>query len=270
MSDPVALGGPAAQADGEALRLQHHAMRQPLNALGLFCAALKMQPLTPAQQPLVAGIQDAAELLERLVDQHFHALGGGGPEPQTLAGQSLANPEAPAQDPQPARDLTAHEPLSVQGGSVPFSAGVAVKDSPAKGANPSGEPPSAWRIAVVDDDEAARLGMVLLLEAWGAAVQSFAGLRELRAWVDDASTTPPDLLILDYHLPRPGDGLEALRLLRQAWPGWKMRALLITGDERAAVANALTDGSLQCLVKPLAPGPLLAALRQQLGSQFGV
>ena len=49
-----------------------------------------------------------------------------------------------------------------------------------------------------------------------------------------------------------------------------MRALLITGDERAAVANALTDGSLQCLVKPLTPGPLLAALRQQLGTQFGV
>ena len=244
MSDPVSRYWPAARADGEALRLQHHALRQPLNALGLFCAALKMQPLTTAQQPLVAGIQDSAELLERLVDQHFHALLGEG--------------------------LEAREPELLQAGPVPFAVGVAEKDSPITGAQPSSEPPAAWRIAVVDDDEAARMGMVLLLEAWGATVQSFAGLRELRRWADEPDATPPDLLILDYHLPRPGDGLEALRLLRQAWPRWKMRALLITGDERAAVANALTDGSLQCLIKPLTPGPLLSALRQQLGPQFGV
>lgn len=267
MSDLVSLDGPAARADGEALRLQHHAMRQPLNALGLFCAALKLQPLTTAQQPLVAGIQDAAELLERLVDQHFHGLRGEGLQAQAVGEQT---PAAPAPDPQPSSDLTAHEPVSAQGGFMPFTAGVAVKDLPNLGTEPSSDPPSAWRIAVIDDDEAARMGMVLLLEAWGATVQSFAGLRELRHWAEDPATTPPDLLILDYHLPRPGDGLEALRLLRQAWPGWRMRALLITGDERAAVANALTDGSLQCLVKPLTPGPLLAALRQQLGTQFGV
>lgn len=268
MSEAAAPCGPAGESDGEALRLQHHALRQPLNALGLFCAALKLQPLTAAQQPLVAGIQEAAELLERLVDQHFHALGGKGPEAQAVAEPTTA---APAPDPQPVGDLTtAPESASAQGGSVTFTAEVAVQGSPSMGAKRSGEPPSACHIVVVDDDEAARLGMVLLLEAWGASVQSFAGLGELRAWAEDPSTTSPDLLILDYHLPRPGDGLEALRLLRQTWPSWKMRALLITGDERAAVANALSDGSLQCLIKPLTPGPLLAALRQQLGSQFGV
>ena len=37
---------PGAAQDG--WRLQHHALRQPLNALGLFCAALKMQPLSAA------------------------------------------------------------------------------------------------------------------------------------------------------------------------------------------------------------------------------
>jgi len=129
---------------------------------------------------------------------------------------------------------------------------------------------SAWRIVVVDDDDAARLGMVMLLEAWGATVQAFASIQALRGWTAGAAGAAPDLLILDYHLPRPGDGLEALRLLRQAWPGTPLRALLITGDERAAVSNALTDGSLECLVKPVTPGPLLAALRHQLGSQFGV
>ena len=48
-------------AQKETWRLQHHALRQPLNALGLFCEALKMQPLSAAQQPLVAGIAAAAQ-----------------------------------------------------------------------------------------------------------------------------------------------------------------------------------------------------------------
>jgi DNA-binding response OmpR family regulator len=46
--------------------------------------------------------------------------------------------------------------------------------------------------------------------------------------------------------------------------------LLITGDKRAAMANALSDGSLECLVKPVLPEPLLAVIRQLLGAQFGV
>jgi hypothetical protein len=46
--------------------------------------------------------------------------------------------------------------------------------------------------------------------------------------------------------------------------------LLITGDKRAAMANALSDGSLECLVKPVLPEPLLATIRQLLGAQFGV
>jgi CheY-like chemotaxis protein len=76
--------------------------------------------------------------------------------------------------------------------------------------------------------------------------------------------------MLDYHLPRPGDGLVALRLVRQTWPTQPVRTLLITGDRRAAMANALSDGSLECLVKPVLPEPLLATIRQQVGAQFGV
>jgi len=241
-----------AQLDDEALRLRHHALRQPLNALGLYCEALKMQPLTAAQQPLLAGMEEAAQLMERLVDEHFSDLRGlGEPAEGTATRPKLPGEQARVH----AHALSATTPetgLDVDGSGHPISS------------------PQTLRIAVVDDDEAARMGMVLLLEAWGASVQPFASLHELRAWTQNASSTPPDLLILDYHLPRPGDGLEALRMFRQAWPSWTLRALLITGDERAAVANALTDGSLECLIKPVTPGPLLAALRQQLGAQFGV
>jgi len=257
------------QADDEALRLEHHALRQPLNALGLFCAALKMQPLTPAQQPLVAGIDEAAQLVERLVDQHFAALRGLGEPAEERVTQPPELPQSPRLPQSHSPDAQAVEPprtsLAAQA-----SSGAEARSEEDTGGAPSQGSPRPRRIVVVDDDDAARLGMVLLLEAWGASVQAFASIRELRAWTSESASTAPDLLMLDYHLPRPGDGLEALRLLRQAWPGRPLRALLITGDERAAVANALSDGSLECLVKPVTPGPLLAALRQQLGPQFGV
>jgi len=256
------------QADDEALRLEHHALRQPLNALGLFCAALKMQPLTPAQQPLVAGIDDAAQLVERLVDQHFSALRGGGEPAEERGTQSAESPQSAPPDPPNSPNSQAVEPARTSLAAQASSGTGAGQEH--MGAAPSQGSPRPRRIVVVDDDDAARLGMVLLLEAWGASVQAFASIQELRAWTCESSSTAPDLLMLDYHLPRPGDGLEALRLLRQAWPGGPLRALLITGDERAAVANALSDGSMECLVKPVTPGPLLAALRQQLGPQFGV
>ena len=128
----------------------------------------------------------------------------------------------------------------------------------------------ACSILVVDDDHAARTGLVMLLEAWGASVQAFSDIDSLAQWLKGPQATRPDLLMLDYHLPRPGDGLVALRLVRQTWPAQPVHTLLITGDRRAAMANALSDGSLECLVKPVLPEPLLATIRQQVGAQFGV
>jgi ATP-binding cassette subfamily B protein len=216
-------------------------MRQPLNALGLFCEALKMQPLSPLQQPLVAGIADAAVSLERLIDEHFTALAGwpavgSGPESSCAPLQQAPEAWAPAVT----RPAT----------------------------SPDGLP--ACRILVVDDDHAARTGLVLLLEAWGATVQAFADIEALAHWLKGPQVQRPDLLKLDYHLPRPGDGLVALQLVRQAWPTPAVHTFLITGDRQAAMANALSDGSLEILVKPVMPGPLLAVIRQQVQAQFGV
>jgi CheY-like chemotaxis protein len=126
-------------------------------------------------------------------------------------------------------------------------------------------PATGHLIVVVDDDEMARAGLCLLLEAMGARTLGFGSVEALQAWLQGDPGPRPDLAVLDYHLPRPGQGLEALRLLRRAWPGLPLRALLITGDDRAAMSNALTDGSLECLVKPVQPAALRAALSRQLG-----
>jgi CheY-like chemotaxis protein len=275
-----AAPGVARAGAQDAWRLEHHAMRQPLSALGLYCEALKMQALGAAQQPLVDGIADAAVALERLVDAHFAALSDlpvGSvaaavpvaappavpfPSLSPLASRLPAPLPAPLPSPSPSA-LDADSPAAHPAASAP-AGHAAVKRDIAAPAAPS------CRIVVVDDDQGARTGLGLLLEAWGASVQAFASIAALARWLQEPGVCAPDLLILDYHLPRPGDGLEALRLVRQAWPARPVPALLITGDERAAVANALSDGSLACLIKPVSPAPLLAAVRRQLGAQFGV
>jgi CheY-like chemotaxis protein len=227
----------------DAWRAQHHALRQPLNALGLFCEALKMQPLGAGQQPLVAGIAEAAVVLERLIDEHFAALAG-------LPAAAAPWPDTPSAVPAQAPNATGASALSNPGTET------------------SGLP--ACHILVVDDDHAARTGLVLLLEAWGATVQAFADIDSLSRWLAGPQAVRPDLLMLDYHLPRPGDGLIALQLVRQAWPVRPVHTFLITGDRRAAMANALSDGSLEILIKPVLPEPLLAVIRKQVGAQFGV
>jgi len=242
---PGGLAGPGRSP--QAWRRQHHEMRQPLNALGLFCGALKMQPLTAAQAPLVSGIADAAVSLERLVDEHFAALQGLSSADPTGRGvrehDTLAWPPPQTEPPR-------------QAAASPHNAGVEAR--------------GVCHMVVVDDDHAARTGLVMLLEAWGARTQAFAGIDALAGWLQAPPASPPDLLILDYHLPKPGDGLQAWSLAHRAWPGQKVRALLITGDDRAAVANALTDGTMKCLLKPVQPAPLLAAVRELVGPQFGV
>lgn len=228
-------------------RLQHHALRQPLNALGLFCSALKMQPLTAAQVPLVSGIAEAAVSIERLVDEHFAALQG-------LSQADTAGP-------------------GVREADAPTWPGLQIERPPQEFSSPCGSGAGERRdchIVIVDDDHAARTGLAMLLEAWGASAEAFAGIDALGRWLQAPPATPPDLMILDYHLPRPGDGLQALSLAHRAWPGQRLRALLITGDDRAAVANALTDGTMKCLLKPVQPAPLLAAVRELVGPQFGM
>ena len=227
--------------------------------MALLCEALKMQSPSPAQAPLVQGMLQAVSSLEHQIDGLFQAL-----EVPTAA--AVAAPPSDGAEP-------AHRQVCA---SPPVSTPVSAPSRQPAGAGPaslaprslaaSGDSARGRRLVVVDDDDAARVGLVLLLEAWGAEVLALASVASVRDWLAQRPTVRPDLVILDYHLPRPGEGLEALRLMRAAWPGQVLRALLITGDDRAALSNALSDGSLECLIKPVLPSPLLQAMQRQLAA----
>jgi CheY-like chemotaxis protein len=232
------------QDPGELWRIRRHAFRQPVNALSLYAETLRLKLQGSGHEPLIDSILAAAAAIEAQADALF-----GLAEVQARS-METAKPGSP-------RSFAAQDVLS--GSSDPSSA-----TSPATKVPPEVSPLGDVSIIVVDDDPAARLGVQLLLETWGAEVRVLSGLAELERFLAADPGAAPDLVMIDYHLPRPGQGLDALNRLRQHWRA-DLPAVLVTGDDRAALSNALYDGRMACLVKPVSPQPLLAALQGQLG-----
>jgi CheY-like chemotaxis protein len=219
-------------------RERQHALRQPLNALGLYAAALQARPLPADQQPLVRGIVDSLAALEALLDQWGAELAA---QESARGGAEASTGPAALGAPQAASRLPGH---------------------PTAPAAPAAEA----AILVIDDDPASRMSMSLLLEAWGARVVEFDGVATLGAALAAERGPAPRLAIVDYHLGAGGGtGPQALQQLRAAWPGQRIPALLISGDEAAARAVADHDGPLQVLRKPVEPSGLLRAVEDLTG-----
>jgi two-component system, LuxR family, response regulator FixJ len=119
---------------------------------------------------------------------------------------------------------------------------------------------ASGRVFIVDDDEAVRDSLRLLLEAYGMAVEDYASTAEFargyRIGGGDAC------LILDQHLP----GSTGLDFLSSS-DGAKLDlpVILLTGRADAAIrARAVQLGVRAFLEKPVSDDGLLAAIRSAL------
>ncbi len=111
------------------------------------------------------------------------------------------------------------------------------------------------RAVLVEDDEAVRRSLQLLLHAQGYDVRSYA----LAApFLLDPRPDETDLLVTDFRLPD-GDGLGVLRAMHRT--GWAGRAVLITAyPSPTLIDSARTCGFDAILEKPLRPNELVGAL----------
>jgi DNA-binding response OmpR family regulator len=96
------------------------------------------------------------------------------------------------------------------------------------------------RILVADDSETILLLMRTRLELAGHQVETACDGQEVteRIGTDGASTSLPDLLLLDAMMPRKS-GIDALRELRAA--GVQTPALIVSAHQDAGDADAATD-----------------------------
>lgn len=112
-------------------------------------------------------------------------------------------------------------------------------------------------IYIVDDDEAIRDSLRLLLES--AGFTNIVAYQSARAFLDEANPEPGDCLLLDVRMPEM-DGLELQTELNQR--GSRVPVIIMTGHGDVPVAvRAMKAGAADFIEKPFSDETLLAALK---------
>jgi two-component system, LuxR family, response regulator FixJ len=110
-------------------------------------------------------------------------------------------------------------------------------------------------VFVVEDDEAVRDSLRLLLESYGLAVEDYGSVEE---FTESYRPQGRDCLILDHNLP----GASGLDFLGARGAAVDLPVILITGrGDPSARARALELGVAAYLEKPLDDQALIAAIR---------
>jgi DNA-binding NarL/FixJ family response regulator len=121
---------------------------------------------------------------------------------------------------------------------------------------------STCRLLLVDDHPALMRGLATLLgqEPDLEIVGLCASGHELLRLLEAAPTPPPNLLLLDLHLPPPHSGLSLLPLLRQQWPA--LRVLVYSSAvSPTLVAQVAQAGAHGFVEKSAEASVLLTAIR---------
>jgi two-component system, sensor histidine kinase len=121
------------------------------------------------------------------------------------------------------------------------------------------------RLLVVEDEPAVREGLTVLLEAWGAQVESLVDFAAVQGWRARPDQVPPDLLIVDYRLPEGHTGIEALAAIRARWPTLALPAIVVTGSSLGGHEAEASQHDFHLLIKPVLPNKLRAMIAFKLG-----
>jgi signal transduction histidine kinase/CheY-like chemotaxis protein len=123
--------------------------------------------------------------------------------------------------------------------------------------------PFRGTILVIEDDGFVRSGLESLLGMEGLTVVSAAHGDEALALVAKEGVRP-DLVLSDFNLPGPMNGVESIEALRVAL-AWKVPAIVLTGDIRSQAIETITKHDVAVVTKPL-DGDELLQLITQIGS----
>lgn len=116
------------------------------------------------------------------------------------------------------------------------------------------------QVLVIDDDEAVRAGMALLLRCWGCVVNVAETIQQ---GLEVARRQAPDLVVSDYRLREQQSGLDAILALR-VLIGNHLPALLITGDTAPERLREALASDIPLLHKPVSPELLRSGMQRVL------
>jgi Na+/proline symporter/signal transduction histidine kinase len=115
-------------------------------------------------------------------------------------------------------------------------------------------------VLCIDNEPQVLDGMETLLSGWGCHVLKAANLITAVA-ACAASDTPPNGLLVDYHLDHGSNGIEVIAALRRHLDA-DLPAILITADRSPAVRDEARTHNVQVLSKPVKPAALRALMAQ--------
>ncbi len=156
-------------------------------------------------------------------------------------------------------DLLGHDLTmrSVEGVGTRFTVRVPFhKPQGAADVSPSVEP-GIDRVAltdmiplVIENEAAVRLGMMTLLDSWGASPIEAENLEQANSIISEIGVIP-DVILADYHLENGFTGMHAIRALRSAHG--PIPAALITANRSDHLVTKTTEEGVELFYKPLEP-----------------
>lgn len=117
----------------------------------------------------------------------------------------------------------------------------------------------AHAVLVIDDEEAIRESLRLLLEEWGYEAITAASAAAAERAIASLDILP-ELILSDLHLGDGPDGIAAVAAVRRQC-GHDVAAILITGDTSQDEMRRVADSGLTVLLKPVQPRKLYNVLR---------
>ncbi len=114
------------------------------------------------------------------------------------------------------------------------------------------------RVLLVEGQTLLRHGMKLILQS-ARDIEVVAEAADGGEAVDRAAALSPDVVLIEPLLPR-GDGVEAIRAIRQRCPGARILVLSAQGDQEA-LGQAAAAGAVGYVLKDISPENLVSAIR---------
>jgi PAS domain S-box-containing protein len=108
--------------------------------------------------------------------------------------------------------------------------------------------PFRGTVLVIEDETSVRSAINRMLTSSGIGVIGAATVSDA-ATIIKLKDSCPDLLLCDYNLPGPMNGVESIKSLRAAL-AWDLPAIVMTGDTRSKTMEEISSYGVSVLVKP--------------------
>jgi CheY-like chemotaxis protein/anti-sigma regulatory factor (Ser/Thr protein kinase) len=120
--------------------------------------------------------------------------------------------------------------------------------------------PFRGTVLVIEDETSVRAALHRLLTLRGVDVIVAATVSDAVTLLKQTDLSP-DLVLCDYNLPGPINGVESIKSLRAAL-AWNLPAIVMTGDTRSTTMEAITSSGVPVLVKPFLGDELIRLINR--------